>query len=100
MHNWQGWHTYFKKEVKVMDQIATLVATLGFPIVCAGAMAYFIWHLWKRNTEQNEARENKYIEIIQSQTVIFNVQAEQLKAIADTQERILDRLEKLEHKEV
>lgn len=79
-----------------MDQIATLVATLGFPIVCAGAMAYFIWHLWRQSAE----REQKYIDIILMITSKFDVQTEQLQAIASTQERILERLEALENKEV
>lgn len=52
------------------NTIQTMIGTLGFPIVMVIALAYFIWHIWKKSTEQNEAREEKLYRIIgESQAV-------------------------------
>lgn len=31
-----------------ITMITSLVSNLGFPIVCVGALGFFIWKLWKR----------------------------------------------------
>lgn len=69
-----------------------VIQTVGFPIFVAGACGYFIYKLW----EQSKEREDKYIEIIMSMNEKFDIQSEQMQAIALTQERILDRLESIE----
>lgn len=52
------------------NTIQTMIGTLGFPIVMVIALAYFIWHIWKKSTEQNETREEKLYRIIgESQAV-------------------------------
>ncbi len=35
--------------------IVELVSTLGFPIVCVGALGFFIWHIY----QQSVVREDK-----------------------------------------
>ena len=48
----------------MFDEIANLVTTLGFPIVCVIACAYFINYIIKAEREENQKREEKYIETI------------------------------------
>lgn len=69
-----------------------IIQTLGFPIALVCAMGFFIFKLW----EQSKEREDKYVEIIFSQNEKFEIQSKQLEAIALTQERILERLDKVE----
>lgn len=77
-----------------MEVVAELITQLGFPIACVVAMGYFIWTIYKQSVE----REDKLMELLNKQNDKFDVQNEQLQAIALTQERIIDRLEKLENK--
>lgn len=35
--------------------IVEIISTVGFPIVCVGALAFFVWHIYKQSVE----RENK-----------------------------------------
>ena len=56
---------FSKNEVIYMfDDIVNLVTTLGFPIVCVIACAYFINYIVKAEREENQKREEKYIETI------------------------------------
>ena len=48
----------------MFDEIANLVTTLGFPIICVIACAYFINYIIKAEREENQKREEKYIETI------------------------------------
>ena len=77
-----------------MEVVAELITQLGFPIACVVAMGYFIWTIYKQSVD----REDKLMELLNKQNDKFDVQNEQLQAIALTQERIIDRLEKLENK--
>ena len=45
----------------MFDEITNLVTTLGFPIVCVIACAYFINYIIKSEREENQKREEKYI---------------------------------------
>lgn len=74
-----------------MDWVG-IIQTLGFPIALVCAMGFFIFKLW----EQSKEREDKYVEIIFSQNEKFDIQSKQLEAIALTQERILERLDRVE----
>ena len=49
-----------------MNEIANLVGSLGFPIVCVGACGYFIWFIIKSE------REEKYIETINNFSVVMD----------------------------
>ena len=46
------------------NEITNLITNLGFPIVCVCACAYFINYIIKAEREENQKREEKYIETI------------------------------------
>ena len=56
----------------MFDVIASLVTTLGFPIVCVIACAYFINYIIKAEREENQKREEKYIETINQFSVVMD----------------------------
>lgn len=37
-----------------INAISELITTLGFPIVCVGALGWFIYQIFIKTTEQNE----------------------------------------------
>lgn len=46
--------------------VAELIPTLGFPIVCCGALGFFVYKLWQQSAE----RENKlFTEITENRKV-------------------------------
>ena len=47
-----------------MNDISNLITKLGFPIVCVIACAYFINQMIKSEREENQKREERYIETI------------------------------------
>ena len=71
-----------------------VIQSVGFPIAVALVCFLFIFNLWKQSKE----REQTYIEIIQQQNARFDAQDKQLQAIVLTQEKIIERLEKIETK--
>ena len=56
----------------MLDEITNLVTTLGFPIVCVIACAYFINYIIKAEREENQKREEKYIETINNFSVVMD----------------------------
>ncbi len=48
------------------SQIIELISTLGFPIVCVGALAFFVWHIYKQSVE----RENKLMAEITENRIV------------------------------
>ena len=56
----------------MFDEISNLVTTLGFPIVCVIACAYFINYIIKAEREENQKREEKYIETINQFSVVMD----------------------------
>ena len=56
----------------MLDEITNLVTTLGFPIVCVIACAYFINYIIKAEREENQKREEKYIETINKFSVVMD----------------------------
>ena len=55
-----------------MNDIASLITNLGFPIVCVIACAYFINYIIKSEREENQKREEKYIETINQFSVVMD----------------------------
>ena len=55
-----------------MNEIANLVSSLGFPIVCVGACGYFICYIVKSEREENQKREAKYIETINKFSIVLD----------------------------
>ena len=56
----------------MFDEISNLVTTLGFPIVCVIACAYFINYIIKAEREENQKREEKYIRTINQFSVVMD----------------------------
>ena len=56
----------------MFEEISTLITTLGFPIVCVIACAYFINYIIKAEREENQKREEKYIETINQFSVVMD----------------------------
>ena len=56
----------------MFDEITNLVTTLGFPIVCVIACGYFINYIIKSEREENQKREEKYIETINNFSVVLD----------------------------
>ena len=56
----------------MFDEIVNLVTTLGFPIVCVIACAYFINYIIKAEREENQKSEEKYIETINKFSVVMD----------------------------
>ena len=75
----------------MFDEISNLVTTLGFPIVCVIACAYFINYIIKAEREENQKREEKYIETINKFSVV-------LEKVNDNLSAINKRLEYFENK--
>ena len=47
-----------------VEEIARAITTLGFPIICVIACAYFINNMINEERQENQNREEKYIETI------------------------------------
>ena len=75
----------------MIDEIVNLVTTLGFPIVCVIACGYFINYIFKAEREENQKREEKYIETINKFSVV-------LEKVNDNLSAINKRLEYFENK--
>ena len=56
----------------MVEEIGTLITNLGFPIVCVIACAYFINYIIKAEREENQKREEKYIETINNFSVVID----------------------------
>ena len=56
----------------MFDEIVNLVTSLGFPIVCVIACAYFINYIIKAEREENQKREEKYINTINNFSVVLD----------------------------
>ena len=56
----------------MFDEIVNLVTSLGFPIVCVIACAYFINYIIKAEREENQRREEKYIDTINNFSVVLD----------------------------
>ena len=52
-----------------MNDVVNLITNLGFPIVCVIACAYFINYMIKAEREENQKREENYIDTINKFTV-------------------------------
>ena len=78
-----------------MNEIANLVGSLGFPIVCVGACGYFIWFIIKAEREENQKREEKYIETINNFSVVMEKVNENLITNSKRLEYIENKLDEV-----
>ena len=74
-----------------MNEIINLITNLGFPIVCVIGCAYFINYIIKAERDENQKREEKYIETINKFSVV-------LEKVNDNLSAINKRLEYFENK--
>ena len=74
-----------------MSEVTNLITNLGFPIVCVIACAYFINYIIKAEREENQKREEKYIETI-------NMFSSVLEKVNDNISTNNKRLEYIENK--
>ena len=74
-----------------MNDIINLITNLGFPIVCVIACAYFINYIIKAERQENQKREEKYIETI-------NKFSDVLEKVNDNLSANNKRLEYIENK--
>ena len=56
----------------MLEEVTKLITSLGFPIVCVIACAYFINYIIKAEREENQKREEKYIETINQFSVVMD----------------------------
>ena len=47
-----------------LEVFQTAISTLGFPIVMAVTMMWFIFKLWNKQQDQNDKREERLYEVI------------------------------------
>ena len=73
-----------------MENIATLITNLGFPIVCVLGCAYFIWYMVKQEREENAKREERYLTTIDKFTTVLEKVNENLS----TNNKRLEYIEK------
>ena len=79
----------------MFDEITNLVTTLGFPIVCVIACAYFINYIIKAEREENQKREEKYIETINQFSVVMDKVNDNLIANNKRLEYIENKLDEI-----
>ena len=64
-----------------IEEISSIITTLGFPIVCVIACAYFINYIIKAEREENQKREEKYIETFNKFSIVLEKVNDNLSAI-------------------
>lgn len=55
-----------------MNDVVNLITNLGFPIVCVIACAYFINYMIKAEREENQKREEKYLDTINNFSIVLD----------------------------
>jgi chromosome segregation ATPase len=59
--------------------IVELVSTLGFPIVCVGALGFFVWHIY----QQSVVREDKLMTEITENRIVNEKAIETIAQFAE-----------------
>ena len=54
-----------------VEEITGAITTLGFPIICVIACAYFINNMINAERKENQKREEKYIETINNFSIVM-----------------------------
>ena len=78
-----------------MSEVTNLITNLGFPIVCVIACAYFINYIIKAEREENQKREEKYIETINKFSVVLEKVNDNLSAINKRLEYFQNKLDEV-----
>ena len=78
-----------------MNDVVNLITNLGFPIVCVIACAYFINYIIKAEREENQKREEKYIDTINNFSVVLDKVNDNLAANNKRLEYIENKLDEV-----
>ena len=78
-----------------IEEISNAITTLGFPIICVIACAYFINYIIKAEREENQKREEKYIETINQFSVVMDKVNDNLIANNKRLEYIENKLDEI-----
>ena len=78
-----------------MNDVINLITNLGFPIVCVVACAYFINYIIKAEREENQRREEKYIETINKFSIVLEKVNDNLSAINKRLEYFENKLDEI-----
>ena len=78
-----------------MSEVTNLITNLGFPIVCVIACAYFINYIIKAEREENQKREEKYIETINRFSTVMEKVNDNLSANNKRLEYIENKLDEV-----
>ena len=78
-----------------IEEITSIITTLGFPIVCVIACAYFINYIIKAERDENQKREEKYIETINKFSVVLDKVNDNLSAINKRLEYFENKLDEV-----
>ena len=80
-----------------MNDVVNLITNLGFPIVCVIACAYFINYIIKAEREENQKREEKYINTINNFSVVLDKVNDNLTTNNKRLEYIENKLDEVCH---
>ena len=78
-----------------MNDIINLITNLGFPIVCVIACAYFINYIIKAERQENQKREEKYIETINKFSTVMDKVNDNISANNKRLEYIENKLDEV-----
>ena len=78
-----------------MNDVVNLITNLGFPIVSVIACAYFINYIIKAEREENQKREEKYIDTINNFSVVLDKVNDNLAANNKRLEYIENKLDEV-----
>ena len=78
-----------------MDDVVNLITNLGFPIVCVIACAYFINYMIKSEREENQKREENYINTINNFSTVMDKVNENLTTNNKRLEYIENKLDEV-----
>ena len=78
-----------------IEEITSAITTLGFRIICVIACAYFINNMIKAQREENQNREEKYIETINKVSVVLDKVNENIITTNKRLEYIENKLDKV-----
>ena len=78
-----------------MNDITNLISNLGFPIACVIGCAYFINYIIKAEREENQKREEKYIETINKFSIVLEKVNDKLSAINKRLEYFENKLDEV-----
>ena len=66
-----------------MNEIAQLVTTLGFPIVCCGALAWFVKYQTDNNNKNMDQMRREQLDQVKSMTEAVNNNTRALQQLVD-----------------